>query len=111
MLNMLSSVFEWPIAVDNWETDYGAVLLSNFTHRWLYTYRKRFFSHASFLLHRSGSTWTLEDVLAKLNEKYGTQLLVNFFISTDDRNSNSYIIHVSVKLERKALPSFTLYCI
>uniref|UniRef100_A0AAQ4PQ31 Neprilysin n=1 Tax=Gasterosteus aculeatus aculeatus TaxID=481459 RepID=A0AAQ4PQ31_GASAC len=64
LLNMLSSVFEWPIAVDNWETDYG-------------------------------STWTLEDVLAKLNEKYGTQLLVNFFISTDDRNSNSYIIHVS----------------
>uniref|UniRef100_A0AAQ5ZZ99 Neprilysin n=1 Tax=Amphiprion ocellaris TaxID=80972 RepID=A0AAQ5ZZ99_AMPOC len=38
-------------------------------------------------------TWRLEDVIAKLNEKYGTQLLVNFFVGTDDRDSNSHIIH------------------
>uniref|UniRef100_A0A8P4K2J4 Neprilysin n=1 Tax=Dicentrarchus labrax TaxID=13489 RepID=A0A8P4K2J4_DICLA len=63
LLDMLPDVFEWPIAVDNWETNYG-------------------------------KTWRLEDVVAKLNEKYGTQLLVNFFVGTDDRDSNSHIIHV-----------------
>uniref|UniRef100_A0A3B4VQN0 Neprilysin n=1 Tax=Seriola dumerili TaxID=41447 RepID=A0A3B4VQN0_SERDU len=62
LLFMLPDVFEWPIAVDNWETNYG-------------------------------KTWKLEDVIAKLNEKYGTQLLVNFFVGTDDRDSNSHIIH------------------
>uniref|UniRef100_A0A3Q1ILH9 Neprilysin n=1 Tax=Anabas testudineus TaxID=64144 RepID=A0A3Q1ILH9_ANATE len=41
-----------------------------------------------------GKTWRLEDVVARLNEKYGTQLLVNFFVGTDDRDSNSHIIHV-----------------
>uniref|UniRef100_A0AAV2J116 Peptidase M13 N-terminal domain-containing protein n=1 Tax=Knipowitschia caucasica TaxID=637954 RepID=A0AAV2J116_KNICA len=39
------------------------------------------------------TTWRLEDVVAKLNEKYETQLLVNFFVGTDDRDSNSHIIH------------------
>uniref|UniRef100_A0A4W6BZV8 Neprilysin n=1 Tax=Lates calcarifer TaxID=8187 RepID=A0A4W6BZV8_LATCA len=63
LLDMLPDVFEWPIAVDNWEANYGR-------------------------------TWRLEDVVAKLNEKYGTQLLVNFFVGTDDRDSNSHIIHV-----------------
>uniref|UniRef100_A0A3B5BLQ8 Neprilysin n=1 Tax=Stegastes partitus TaxID=144197 RepID=A0A3B5BLQ8_9TELE len=67
LLDMLPDVFEWPIAVDNWETTYGR-------------------------------TWRLEDVIAKLNEKYGTQLLVNFFVGTDDRDSNSHIIHVGVHL-------------
>uniref|UniRef100_A0AAQ5Y9L6 Neprilysin n=1 Tax=Amphiprion ocellaris TaxID=80972 RepID=A0AAQ5Y9L6_AMPOC len=65
LLDMLPDVFEWPIAVDNWETTYGR-------------------------------TWRLEDVIAKLNEKYGTQLLVNFFVGTDDRDSNSHIIHVGL---------------
>uniref|UniRef100_A0A665TTQ8 Neprilysin n=1 Tax=Echeneis naucrates TaxID=173247 RepID=A0A665TTQ8_ECHNA len=64
LLDMLPDVFEWPIAVDNWESNYGS------------------------------KTWRLEDVIAKLNEKYGTQLLVNFFVGTDDRDSNSHIIHV-----------------
>ncbi|AWO98887.1 putative neprilysin [Scophthalmus maximus] len=62
LLDMLPDVFEWPIAADNWEANYG-------------------------------KTWRLEDVIAKLNEKYGTQLLVNFFVGTDDRDSNSHIIH------------------
>ncbi|XP_038149405.1 neprilysin-like isoform X1 [Cyprinodon tularosa] len=62
LLEMLPDVSEWPIAVDNWEDDYG-------------------------------KTWRLEDVIARLNEKYGTQLLVNFFVGTDDRDSTSYIIH------------------
>ncbi|XP_039865039.1 neprilysin-like isoform X3 [Simochromis diagramma] len=62
LLDMLPDVSEWPIAVDNWETNYGR-------------------------------TWRLEDVIAKLNEKYGTLLLVNFFVGTDDRDSTSHIIH------------------
>uniref|UniRef100_A0A3B3U5A3 Neprilysin n=1 Tax=Poecilia latipinna TaxID=48699 RepID=A0A3B3U5A3_9TELE len=62
LLDMLPDIFEWPMAVDNWEDDYG-------------------------------KTWRLEDVIARLNEKYGTQLLVNFFVGTDDRDSTSYIIH------------------
>ncbi|XP_017280262.1 neprilysin isoform X1 [Kryptolebias marmoratus] len=62
LLNMLPDAFEWPIAVDNWEADYG-------------------------------KTWRLEDVIARLNEKYGTQLLVNFFVGTDDMDSTSHIIH------------------
>lgn len=40
-----------------------------------------------------GKTWRLEDVIAKLNEKYGTPVLVNFFVGTDDRDSNMHIIH------------------
>ncbi|XP_031652768.1 neprilysin-like isoform X1 [Oncorhynchus kisutch] len=40
-----------------------------------------------------GNTWKLEDAIARLNEKYGTQVLVNFFIGTDDKDSNSHIIH------------------
>ncbi|XP_058490717.1 neprilysin-like isoform X2 [Solea solea] len=62
LLEMLPDIFEWPIAVDDWETKYG-------------------------------NTWRLEDVIAKLNEKYGTPLLVNLFVGTDDRESNSHIIH------------------
>lgn len=61
-------------------------------------YRQFFLSHFYFLLRSSGKKWRLEDVIAKLNEKYGTQLLVNFFVGTDDRNSNSHIIHVGVQL-------------
>lgn len=50
-----------------------------------------------------GKTWRLEDVIAKLNEKYGTQLLVNFFVGTDDKDSNSFIIHVGVGLRAESL--------
>uniref|UniRef100_A0A4W5R5Z8 Neprilysin n=1 Tax=Hucho hucho TaxID=62062 RepID=A0A4W5R5Z8_9TELE len=45
------------------------------------------------LLSYLGNTWKLEDAIARLNEKYGTQVLVNFFIGTDDKDSNSHIIH------------------
>ncbi|CAN9511474.1 unnamed protein product [Ophioblennius macclurei] len=62
LLDMLPNVFDWPIAVDNWEASYA-------------------------------KTWRLEDVIARLNEKYGTPVLVNFFVGTDDRDSNSHIIH------------------
>lgn len=96
---MLPDVFEWPVAVDNWEADYGRVLFSTVTHSRCYRQAIFFFlSHFSFFLLYSGETWKLENVIAKLNEKYGTQLVVNFFVGTDDRDSNSYIIHVGVKL-------------
>uniref|UniRef100_A0AAX7V6K7 Neprilysin n=1 Tax=Astatotilapia calliptera TaxID=8154 RepID=A0AAX7V6K7_ASTCA len=79
LLDMLPDVSEWPIAVDNWETNYGR-------------------------------TWRLEDVIAKLNEKYGTLLLVNFFVGTDDRDSTSHIIHVGVCLwQGKELTSLCSY--
>ncbi|XP_060778990.1 neprilysin-like isoform X1 [Neoarius graeffei] len=40
-----------------------------------------------------GDKWKAEDAIAKLNEKYGRQVLISFFIGTDDRDSNSHIIH------------------
>uniref|UniRef100_A0AAY4CL05 Neprilysin n=1 Tax=Denticeps clupeoides TaxID=299321 RepID=A0AAY4CL05_9TELE len=39
------------------------------------------------------SKWRAEDAIARLNEKYGKPVLINYFISTDDRDSNSHIIH------------------
>lgn len=46
-----------------------------------------------------GDKWKAEDAIAKLNEKYGRQVLISFFIGTDDRDSNSHIIHVSEHLQ------------
>ncbi|XP_043975219.1 neprilysin-like isoform X2 [Gambusia affinis] len=62
LLDMLPDIFEWPMAVDNWEDNYG-------------------------------KTWRLEDVIARLNWKYGIQVLVNFIIRADDRDSTSHIIY------------------
>ncbi|KAI1893881.1 hypothetical protein AGOR_G00128220 [Albula goreensis] len=76
LLAMLPDIFEWPVAVDNWEDNYG-------------------------------QSWTAEDSIARLNEKYGKQVLVNFFIGTDDRDSNSHIIHFDQPL--LGLPSRDYY--
>lgn len=96
---MLSDVFEWPIAVDSWETNYGRapffppVSCGMMSLMVFISFSLLFY----FLcLISSGKTWRLEDVIAKLNEKYGTLLLVNFFVGTDDRDSTSHIIHVGV---------------
>uniref|UniRef100_A0A3B3YYS4 Neprilysin n=1 Tax=Poecilia mexicana TaxID=48701 RepID=A0A3B3YYS4_9TELE len=62
LLDMLPDIFEWPMAVDNWEDDYG-------------------------------KTWRLEDVIARLNWKYATQVLVYFFVYIDDGDSTSHIIY------------------
>lgn len=62
LLRVLPDVFEWPIAMDDWDTTYGM-------------------------------NWRAEDTIAKLNEKYGKQVLISFFIGTDDRDSNAHIIH------------------
>lgn len=97
MLDMLSDVFDWPMAVDNWEINYGRLLFSTVIKQMSYT-SNYFHSHCSFFLLYSGETWRLENVIAKLNEKYGTHLLVNFFVGTNDRDSNSHIIHVGVQL-------------
>uniref|UniRef100_A0A8B9HI22 Neprilysin n=1 Tax=Astyanax mexicanus TaxID=7994 RepID=A0A8B9HI22_ASTMX len=40
-----------------------------------------------------GTSWTVESSIARLNEKYGKQVLISFFIGTDDRDSNAHIIH------------------
>lgn len=102
MLDMLPDVFEWPIAADNWETNYGKVFFSTVTLSRVMD-RPITLSQFQFLLSSSGKSWRLEDAIAKLNEKYGTQLLVNFFVGTDDKDSNSYIIHVGVQLELESL--------
>uniref|UniRef100_A0A8C1H1Y2 Neprilysin n=1 Tax=Cyprinus carpio carpio TaxID=630221 RepID=A0A8C1H1Y2_CYPCA len=62
LFTVLQDVFEWPIATDDWDTNYGM-------------------------------NWRAEDAIAKLNEKYGKQVLISFFIGTDDRDSNAHIIH------------------
>ncbi|XP_008424089.1 neprilysin-like isoform X2 [Poecilia reticulata] len=62
LLDMLPDIYEWPMAVDNWENDYG-------------------------------KTWRLEDVLARLNWKYATPLLVHLMVYTDENDSTSHIIH------------------
>ncbi|XP_003968387.2 neprilysin isoform X1 [Takifugu rubripes] len=62
LIEMLPDVYDWPIAVDNWEAKYGKL-------------------------------WRLEDVIAKLNVNYGSQLVINFFIGIDDKDSSSHIIH------------------
>ncbi|XP_066541497.1 neprilysin-like [Hoplias malabaricus] len=40
-----------------------------------------------------GKGWSAESSIARLNEKYGKQVLISFFIGTDDKDSNSHIIH------------------
>lgn len=100
MLDMLVDMFEWPIAVDNWETNYGKTSFSTHTvtHSRCVMYSEVLVSYLSYFFCSSGKTWRLEDVISKMNEKYGTPLLVNFFVGTDDRDSNSHIIHVGVQL-------------
>ncbi|KAB5574674.1 hypothetical protein PHYPO_G00211730 [Pangasianodon hypophthalmus] len=60
LISMLPDIFEWPIAMDDWDTKFG-------------------------------DKWRAEDAIARLNEKYGKQVLISFFIGTDDRDSNSHI--------------------
>lgn len=49
-------------------------------------------------LFSSGKLWRLEDVIAKLNVNYGSNLVINFFIGIDDKDSSSHIIHVGLGL-------------
>lgn len=100
MLDMLPDVFEWPVAVDNWEVDYGWAFILYLPTITLNMSFIAFFSPSPYCpFISSGITWRLEDVIARLNEKYGTQLLVNFFVGTDDRDSTSHIIHVRLKYD------------
>ncbi|KAJ3591265.1 hypothetical protein NHX12_009211 [Muraenolepis orangiensis] len=62
LLAMLPDLFEWPLAVDDWESDYG-------------------------------TEWRLEDTIAQLNARHATQVVLNFFVGPDDRDSNAHIIH------------------
>ncbi|XP_039537575.1 neprilysin-like isoform X3 [Pimephales promelas] len=40
-----------------------------------------------------GMNWIAEHAIAKLNEKYGKQVLISLFIGTDDRDSTAHILH------------------
>ncbi len=60
----------------------------------------------SSLISSTGMNWRAEYAIAKLNEKHGKQVLISFFIGTDDRDSNAHIIHVGVRNHRLPLFSF-----
>lgn len=55
--------------------------------------------------------WRAEDAIAKLNEQYGKQVLISFFIGTDDRDSNAHIIHVGVRNRLLLLHTNTNACL
>ncbi|XP_072428191.1 neprilysin-like [Chiloscyllium punctatum] len=38
--------------------------------------------------------WTLETVLSTLTARFGKRVIIDFFVGTDDKNSNVYIIHI-----------------
>uniref|UniRef100_A0A8C9WAF4 Neprilysin n=1 Tax=Scleropages formosus TaxID=113540 RepID=A0A8C9WAF4_SCLFO len=76
LLGMLGDILEWPVATDSWDDSYG----------------------------ETSANWTLESAIARLNEKYRMQVLINFFVGTDDRDSNAYIIHVGVPRVRLHQP-------
>uniref|UniRef100_UPI00398E72D4 neprilysin-like isoform X2 n=1 Tax=Pristiophorus japonicus TaxID=55135 RepID=UPI00398E72D4 len=63
LLLLLSDMFEWPVATDDWDKTYGG-------------------------------NWTLEKVIAKMNAKYGKRVIIDFFVGTDDKDSNAHIIHI-----------------
>ncbi|MGH0143047.1 UNVERIFIED_CONTAM: hypothetical protein FKN15_077591 [Acipenser sinensis] len=48
--------------------------------------------------------WTLENAIAALNANYGKQVLINFFVGTDDKASNVHIIHAKAIRERIGYP-------
>lgn len=97
---MLPDVFEWPIATDDWDTTYGR---RRFLSRFLCISLFTSYVHCIQMFPFSSSTgmiWTAEYAIAKLNEKYGKQVLISFFIGTDDRDSNTHILHVGVRNNR-----------
>ncbi|XP_062901381.1 neprilysin-like [Mobula hypostoma] len=42
----------------------------------------------------NGKQWSLEDVLSRMNYKYGRRAVINMFVGSDDKNSNAFIIHI-----------------
>lgn len=96
---MLPDVFEWPIATDDWDTTYGRRFLSRCLYNLNY-FICTLYPNFSSLFSSTGMNWRAEDAIAKLNEKYGKQVLISFFIGTDDRDSNAHIIHVGVRNNR-----------
>lgn len=98
LLSVLPDVLEWPIATDDWDTKYGTrdvLLLQKMCVSSCPVSHYRGF--LNILPSSSGTQWRAEDILAKLNEKYAKPVLINFFVSTDDRDSNAHIIHVGIQ--------------
>lgn len=63
LINTLPTVYDWPVATDNWDTVYGA-------------------------------TWRAETAIAQFKLQYGRHIILSFFVGTDDKDSNRYIIHI-----------------
>lgn len=100
LLEMLPDVYDWPITVDNWEAKYGKAFLCQRVPAQKSCAQAISSSQWPHRLFSSGKLWRLEDVIAKLNVNYGSQLMINFFIGIDDKDSSSHIIHVGLGLWR-----------
>lgn len=101
MIEMLPDVYDWPIAVDNWEAKYGKASLCQRVPAQTSCARAISSSQWPRRLFSSGKLWRLEDVIAKLNVNYDSHLVINFFIGIDDKDSSSHIIHVGLGLWRE----------
>lgn len=108
LIEMLPDVYDWPIAVDNWEAKYGKASLCQRVPARTSCAQAISSSQWPRRLFSSGKLWRLEDVIAKLNVNYGSQLVINFFIGIDDKDSSSHIIHVGLGLWRVGKCPFSL---
>ncbi|XP_029471165.1 neprilysin isoform X2 [Rhinatrema bivittatum] len=63
LIQTLSEIYDWPVATDNWEVNFGA-------------------------------TWTAEKSIAQLKLKSIKQILIGFYVGTDDKDSNRNILHI-----------------
>uniref|UniRef100_A0A8C1JY85 Membrane metallo-endopeptidase-like 1 n=1 Tax=Cyprinus carpio TaxID=7962 RepID=A0A8C1JY85_CYPCA len=68
LLGLIDSIGDWPVASEVWNSTSG-------------TGDKRM--------------WSLEDTLAVLNARYNKKAVLEMFVWPDDRDSSSYIIHVT----------------
>ncbi|XP_078420460.1 neprilysin-like [Cetorhinus maximus] len=76
LINMLTGMFEWPVATDNWDKEHA-------------------------------ENWTLEAIVGKMTSTFGKRVIIDFFVGTDDKNSNVYIIHIDQS--NLGLPSCDYY--
>ncbi|XP_069474514.1 neprilysin [Ambystoma mexicanum] len=63
LIKILPTMYDWPVAVDNWDSVYGA-------------------------------NWRAETVIANFEWQFGKHVLLSFYVGTDDKDSNVYIIHI-----------------
>lgn len=100
LIEVLPDVYDWPIAVDNWEAKYGKASLCQRVPAQKNCAQAISSSQWPRRLFSSGKLWRLEDVIARLNVNYDSQLVINLYIGIDDKDSSSHIIHVGLGLWR-----------